>query len=98
MANDLYFEVKKQKLPDHAKSVVSELKKLGFNSATYFPGPDNLPLISIIGTTENTDAVKVFFSRSYGLQNPGSFRIVVSSSTTPQSYSFPLRMDRKYNY
>jgi hypothetical protein len=98
MANDLYFEAEKQKLPNHAKSIVSELKKLGFNSATYSLGSDSLPVISNCGTAENTDAVKVIISRSYCSQNPGSYRIVVSSSTTSLSYSFPLRIDRKYNY
>ena len=98
MTRDLYFEAEKQRLPDHAKSIVSELKKLGFNSATYFPGPDSLPIISIGGIPKNTDAAKLYFSRSYGSQNPGSYRIVVSSSITPWSFNFPLRIDGKYNY
>jgi hypothetical protein len=98
MANDLYFEAEKQKLPAHAKVILSELKKLGCNSVTYSLGPDNLPIISISGTPVITDAVKVYYSRSYGSQNPGSYRIIVSSSITPQSYGFPLRINGIYKY
>ena len=98
MTNNHYLEAEKQKLPDHAKRIVSELKKLGYDSATYSMGPDNLPVITIGSTPEENNAVKICFYRSYGWQNPGTFRVKVSSTTTIRSSGFPLRIDGTYNY
>jgi hypothetical protein len=98
MTNNHYLEAEKQKLPDHAKNIVSELKKLGYDSATYFIGPDNLPVITLGSTLEENNAVKICFYRSYGWQKPGTFRIKVNTTTTTRSHGFPLRIDGTYNY
>jgi hypothetical protein len=98
MTNNLIFEPEKQKLPKYAQDIISEIMKLGFNSAAYSLDLENLPVISIVGTSEKSDAVKVCFYQSYGWQNPGSFRVKVSSTMSARSCSFPLRIDGTYNY